>query len=249
MKCLIGDVHVHTGLSPCAEDEMTPNNIIRLAKLEGRDFLVISDHHSVGNVAVCQRVGKEHGIAVLPGMELETREEVHVLAIFPDLASAYETERWVEKRLLPVANRPQLFGNQLLFDDSDQIVGQKEVLLAQSLPDPLELVTAQLKKVGALVVPAHIDRRSHGLLGQLGVVPPDLIADGMEVGDAAKLADLKRRFPDLEGCSWVKGSDAHWLAALITCWVTVFWGREPTFQELAKALAKKDGRWVNVQQI
>lgn len=246
MRWFAGDWHVHTALSPCADDDMTPSNIIRLAKLEGRDFLVITDHHSIGNVAACQKVGERWKVAVFAGMELETREGVHILGVFPDLAAAQAIDTWVKERLRPVKNRPEVFGNQWLFSADDEPTGQEEVLLSQSLPATLEDVVAKLQAVGALVIPAHIDRRSHGLLGHLGLWPRGFSVDAVEISHREQATALIEQFPEFRKFSWVMGSDAHWLGALVGDQFTWAWLERPDFAELKAALHGRLGRKVSL---
>lgn len=225
---------------------MTPCNIVRFAKLEGRDFLVIADHHSVGNVAACQEAGAQWGVEVLVGMELETREGVHILGVFPDLTAGHAVAAWVKERLGRYPNRPEVFGNQWLLTADDERTGQEEVLLAQSLPESLEGVVDRLRRAGALVIPAHIDRRSHGLLGQLGVWPKGLTVDAVEVSHWSKVDGLVKRFPELAQFSWVTGSDAHWLGGLVCDRFTRAFLERPDFGELKAALHGEAGRMVSL---
>ncbi|NLV92387.1 MAG: hypothetical protein GX030_08350 [Firmicutes bacterium] len=247
MKTFVGDIHVHTGLSPCAAKDMTPNNIIRMAKLENRDFLVICDHHSVGNVQACQEVGAEYGLTVLPGMELETREGVHLLTIFPSLEVALAQQRWVHSSLAPIKNRREVFGEQLIFDSRDRIIGSEPQLLSQGLPHSLSAVTEQMQAEGALVIAAHVERRSSGLLGQLGLVPADFAPDGWEIGLGENLSAVQDRYHLAQAKGWVFGSDAHYLQDLVTPWVTVLQAEGITFAELAKALQQNQGRKTEIR--
>ncbi len=228
---------------------MTPNNIVRLAKLENRDFLVVTDHHSVGNVAVCQQVGQVWGVTVLAGMELETREGVHLLAVFPDVRSGQKVEEWVRSRLAHIPNRPRVFGEQLLFAADDTVVEVEQLLLSQSLPDPLETVTSRLHAAEALVIAAHVERRSHGLFGQLGMVPPGFVPNGWEIGQGENLATLQQRVDFPPSAAWVKGSDAHSLTELVSPWVTILHAKDPVFDEMAKGLRNDCGRWTAVHKL
>ncbi|HZW04812.1 MAG TPA: PHP domain-containing protein, partial [Anaerolineaceae bacterium] len=88
MKDFRAELHVHTVLSACAEIEMLPPLIVEEALAKGIDVIAITDHNTTGNVAAVQRAALGINLTVLPGMELQTREEVHVLCLFDTLDQA-----------------------------------------------------------------------------------------------------------------------------------------------------------------
>ena len=104
------DFHIHSCLSPCGDNDMTPNNIVNMAALLGLNAIAVSDHNAVGNVRACMEVAKEVGITVLPGMEVETEEEVHILTLYPTIEAAENAALEVHKKLPTIKNRPEIFG-------------------------------------------------------------------------------------------------------------------------------------------
>ena len=126
------DFHIHSALSPCGDADMTPNNIVNMAYIAGLDAIAITDHNTIGNVRAAQIVGEKVGVKVLPGMEIETAEEVHVLTLFPDIESAEKVAKIVYENLPPIKNRPDIFGNQFYMNENDEITGEEEKLLISS---------------------------------------------------------------------------------------------------------------------
>ena len=127
------DFHIHSALSPCGDEDMTPNNIVNMAALGGLNAIAISYHNTIGNVAPAIKVGQECGIKVIPGMEIETAEEVHILTLYPDLKSAEYVADTVYESLPDIKNRPEIFGRQLKMNEMDEIVGEEEKLLISVL--------------------------------------------------------------------------------------------------------------------
>ena len=123
------DLHIHSCLSPCADDDMTPGNILGMAALIGLDIIALTDHNSCKNCPAIVRLAEDFPLQVIPGMELTTAEEVHVLCYFCNLEDAISFDTYVEQHLLPIPNQTELFGNQLLCDEQDNICGTYENLL------------------------------------------------------------------------------------------------------------------------
>ena len=123
------DLHIHSSLSPCGDEDMTPNNIVNMAILKGLDIIAVTDHNAAGNVEVIMKRGARKQLIVVPGIEIESAEDVHILALFPDLDSCLATERSVREALPFIKNRAEIFGRQLLMDEADEITGDVENLL------------------------------------------------------------------------------------------------------------------------
>ena len=123
------DFHIHSCLSPCGDKDMTPNNIVNMAALLGLNAIAVSDHNTVGNVRACQEVAKDVGITVIPGMEVQTAEEVHILTLYPSIEAAEKVAGEVYKKLPDIKNRPEIFGEQVFMDSGDNITGYEEKLL------------------------------------------------------------------------------------------------------------------------
>lgn len=123
------DFHIHTAASPCADESMTPNNIVNMCLLKGLDVIAVTDHQTVANCETVIKVGKEKGLKVIAGMEIECMEEFHLIALFKNLQSAYEMESWLWKYMPHITNRPQIFGKQEKINSEDECVGEIERLL------------------------------------------------------------------------------------------------------------------------
>ena len=206
------DFHIHSALSPCGDEDMTPNNIVGMAYIAGLDVIAVSDHNTVGNVRAAMKVGEELGIKVLAGMEVETAEEVHVLTLFPDIESAEKVARVVYENLPPIENKPEIFGRQLYMNEKDEIVGEEQKLLISPTSLPIEKVFELVKEAGGLAVPAHIDRHSYSVLTNLGFIPEELEAAWVEMSNTvADPRDFVASRKDLEGFFVMQNSDAHYL--------------------------------------
>lgn len=166
------DLHMHSCLSPCADDDMTPANMAGMASLNGLQLLALTDHNSCGNCAAFLQACKTYGIVGVPGMELTTAEEVHMVCLFPTLETAMEFDEIVRKNRMPVKNRPQIFGNQLYVDAEDNILGEEPILLIPAGRLTIADAFAKVLALGGACFPAHINRPSNGLLGILGAFPP-----------------------------------------------------------------------------
>ncbi|HHV93793.1 MAG TPA: PHP domain-containing protein [Firmicutes bacterium] len=209
------DLHIHTAASPCADEEMTPWNIVRMAQLEGLKLIAVTDHNTIANAWAVMEVGKQLGLAVLPGIEVQTREEVHLLGIFPTLEQASAFQELIWNRLPDVPNHPEVFGEQILYDSSDRPIGTVKRLLLQSVMLGVEEVGTAIKVCGGLTIAAHVNRRSYSLIGQLAVVPEGLKLDAVEIDRSLSYRGFLEKFQEL-GCYPVLcSSDAHRLTDLV----------------------------------
>ena len=208
------DLHIHSCLSPCADDDMTPGNILGMAALIGLDVIALTDHNTCKNCPAILQLAEDFPLRVIPGMELTTSEEVHVLCYFKTLEAAMSFDGFVEQHLLPIPNQPELFGNQLLCDGADNVRGTYENLLITATDISFFQLGDILKEYHGFMVPAHIDKKSNSLLSQLGFVPDGCGFTCFEVHDMEKAAQLKETYPLLGGCSVLCSSDAHRLEAL-----------------------------------
>lgn len=206
------DFHIHSALSPCGDEDMTPNNIVNMAKICGLDSIAVSDHNSVKNVSAVMEVGKKLGITVIPAMEVETEESVHILTLYPSLSAAEEVANAVYNALPDIKNRPEIFGRQIIMDSCDNITGFEEKLLispaAISINSLFDIVTA----VGGLFVPAHIDRHSYSILTTLGFMPQDLDIKMIEISkNTTDIPAYLENRPELKKYKILRNSDAHYL--------------------------------------
>ncbi|MHC1787508.1 MAG: PHP domain-containing protein [Christensenellales bacterium] len=202
------DFHIHSCLSPCADDDMTPGNICMMARLNGLQAIAVTDHQSAGNLRALAGCAGREGLLLLPGLEICTREELHLLAYFEGLAQAEAMGAWCRERLPARANRPDYFGHQWLMDEDDRVRSEEPLMLILALTAGLGEVCRQIRLLGGVPVPAHINRGSSGILSSLGFLPPEEDFRAVEVAP-----DLPAG-TDLSGLRVLRGSDAHRLADL-----------------------------------
>ncbi|MCR4692768.1 MAG: PHP domain-containing protein [Firmicutes bacterium] len=206
------DFHIHSALSPCGDVDMTPNNIVNMASLCGLDAIAVSDHNSVKNVKSVIEAGKRTGISVLPAMEVETEESVHILTLYPDINAAEEVAGIVYDALPDIKNRPEIFGEQLIMDSDDNITGIEEKLLISPCAISINKLFDIVKSVGGLFVPAHIDRHSYSILTTLGFMPQDLDIKMIEISkNTTDLPAYLESRPELKRYKVLRNSDAHYL--------------------------------------
>lgn len=200
------DLHIHSALSPCGDDDMTPNNIVNMAYIKGLDIIAVTDHNSCKNARAVMEAGKGV-IKVVPGMEVTTSEEVHVLCYFPNIDAAEDMSELVRSRMTGIKNQPEIFGRQLIMNSEDKVVGEEENLLINAVNMDIYEVSAETKKRGGLFIPAHIDKSSYSVTANLGFLPPDLYADGLEI-TARGLEKYGGMYPQY---AILTDSDAHYL--------------------------------------
>ncbi len=176
------DLHIHSALSPCADNDMTPVNIVGTAKLLGLDYVAIADHNAIGNVKVAILAGIEYGIKVVPAFELQTNEDVHILCLFKkfeSLENFYNSIKFSTRQ-----NRKEIFGEQLLLDEDDNVIGEEQNMLLDSAQISSEDVPKLVDKFDGVAIPAHIDRDMNGMLQMLGA-----ITDGYDTVEISNNAD------------------------------------------------------------
>jgi PHP family Zn ribbon phosphoesterase len=242
------DLHIHTVLSPCAELDMGPVNIVKAARELKIDIIGITDHNAAGNVvAVRDRAGKE-GPVVIPGMEVQTREEVHLLSFFPEVKQLQAFAAYIRERLPPVRNRPEIFGDQVVVNGGERILYFEEILLVNSVTASLGEVVKEVLARDGLVIPAHVDRGAYSILANLGFIPPALPVAALEIARPEKLPDLLLCYPAVGQYPFVSFSDAHTLSQLKGRFRTYFYLKQPNFTEIKKALQGEGGRKVVIRQ-
>lgn len=203
------DLHIHSALSPCGDEDMTPANIAAMASLKGLSVIALSDHNSARNVRAAAAVCSDYAIALLPAMELCSREEVHILCYFPDIDAAESYSEHIYSLLPPIPCQESYFGRQLVYDENDQILSSEKRLLISPADISVSEVFADMQKLNGVAVFAHVDKKSYSVLSNLGFIPPELnshiveISAGCPIEHARALAGNSLRF--------LRGSDAHYL--------------------------------------
>lgn len=243
MRFYYGDLHIHTVLSPCAEYLMVPTLIVERAVRSGLDVIAITDHNSVANVEAVVQAARGTGLMVLPGMELETREEVHVIVLFESAQQARCWQETVYAHLPDVLNDEAAFGAQLIVDASGELVRREDRRLLMACDLSIDQVFGQVSRLGGFCIPAHVDRPSYSLLSTLGFIPPEIDVPAVEISRCLEPSEAVQRLPGLRGRTLIQSSDAHSLGdvgAARTC----FELEELTLSELVLACRGRKGRRV-----
>lgn len=204
------DLHLHTCLSPCGDLRMSPGNIVGRAKTLGIAMIAICDHNATENVEAVANIGLKNGITVLSGMEITTREEVHILGWFPNLDTMNEVQKVIYQNL-PGQNDPDRFGLQPIVDEEGYVVGFNSHLLIGATTLALEDVVSLIHHYKGLAVAAHIDRPGFGIINQLGFIPPQLELDALEVSCHMSIEEAATLFPEINHYPLITSSDAHCL--------------------------------------
>lgn len=205
------DLHIHSALSPCADKDMTPNNIVNMAVLCGLHMIAITDHNSIGNVEAAMKVAKDLPITVVPGMELETMEEIHFVCLFPTLEIAREFDGWLSSYRMPIKNRPEIFGEQLYMNENDEVVGTEDLLLVTATTCSIYDAVPVVRRLGGVIYPAHVDRSSYSVISNFGTVPEDLGFTAVEISSRITKEEALAKYPYLEKYQIVTDSDSHYL--------------------------------------
>lgn len=207
------DFHIHTGLSPCGDRDMTPNNIVNMSLIKELDCIAVTDHNTCGNAEAVMQAAEGTPLVVVPGMEVETAEEVHVVCLFPTLEKVKEAGRAVEERLPKIPNNQEVYGEQLFFDAEDNIIGHYPHLLVTATTIDLYELVGMVKEMGGVAIPAHVDRQSYSVLSNLGFIPDDLDISLFEISRHAEpeaFVEEHRKWLG-NGHGWIQNSDAHYL--------------------------------------
>ncbi|UCC11013.1 MAG: PHP domain-containing protein [candidate division WOR-3 bacterium] len=247
LQCFHADLHVHTCLSPCADIIMSPLRIVQRSKKLKLDIIGICDHNSAENAAATIRAAEHSSVTVLPGMEIASAEEVHVLALFEKTDDVLAMQGFVYQHLPNTSNDPHLFGEQVIANEFDDFLGFHERMLMTATDIPLHTLVQKVHKYNGIAIASHADRPSFGLYGQLGFVPPDLELDAMELSPHISYEQAIIQFPDMIQFPVISSSDAHHLDDIGKNEIQL-WLAEPTFSEIQKALKKEDGRKIEEQK-
>lgn len=244
MRRFVADLHVHTLLSPCAAVEMTPRNIVWHAARHGIDIVAITDHNAGDNVPAALAAAKGTDVTVLPGMEVETKEEVHLVVLFEKPRQLFAWEKVVAAHRSGRMNDTDKFGAQFVVDAEDNLVAVKEEMLLASLTLSLDEACAQVNALGGLAIASHVDRPAYSVLSQLGFIPPGLALTAVEVSRRVSPAEAAKRFPAIGGLPVVTASDAHTIEDFLSGPKMAFNLEEPTLAEIRQALYNENSRGV-----
>jgi PHP family Zn ribbon phosphoesterase len=232
------DLHIHTCLSPCADLTMSPQAIARQAKIKEIDILGICDHNSVENVPALIKAASRFDISVLPGMEVTSQEEVHILALFDRLEPALELQKIIYTNL-PGENDEEAFGMQVVVNAEGEVLRFNNKLLIGASTLSVNEVVQTIHSLEGLAIAAHVDREGFSITGQLGFIPTDLGLDALEISSHTPYEKAKDRFDPVFPLT--TSSDAHYIEDIGKV-STVFYIENSTTEEIKKALMNLDGR-------
>ncbi len=204
------DLHIHSCLSPCADNDMTPADICGMAKLKGLEIIAVTDHNATANLPYVQKAADFYGLLLIPGLEITTREEVHMLGYFPDIDTALAFGDFLKPHMPKAKNKPDYFGHQWVMNEEGEILKEEETLLMGASDLSLKNAAQAVREFNGVPVPAHINRGSNGLLTNLGFFPNDIEFTAVEVWRALPCSHSAQA-----GRTVLHSSDAHYLGDIL----------------------------------
>ena len=207
------DFHVHSCLSPCGDADNTPNNIAGMAYLNGINIMALTDHNTSRNCPAFFAAARRYGVIPVAGMELTTSEDIHAVCLFERLEDALAFNDEVDTRRVRIKNREDIFGEQLILDENDNVVGREEDLLINATTIALDEAPILAAKYGGICYPAHIDKQANGAIEILGDFPHYAGFRIAEIHDREKIQTYVETY-GLQGMRIMVSSDAHYLHQL-----------------------------------
>lgn len=239
------DLHIHTVLSPCADLEMTPANIVNRSKEKGLQIIGITDHNSTKNALLVKKLAQKAGIFVLTGAEITTKEEVHCLAFFEFENQLKQFQQFLDKNITVIPNPDGYFGYQPVVDENDNIIELIPNYLPAALKSSINEIQLKVDSLDGIFIPAHVDRPSNGLFSQLGFIPPGLKFDALGISSFNSEKHVRKHHVIHKEIALIRNSDAHYLNQIGEI-CTMFNIEERTFPEIKMALNRKDKRFVQL---
>lgn len=207
------DLHIHSCLSPCGDEDQTPANIAGMATLCGLNIVALTDHNTTKNCPAFFAAAKKYGIIPVAGMELTTSEDIHVVCLFETLEDAMRFDEFVASRRAGVKNRPEIFGRQPVVDENNEILYEEDELLLYATAISIDEVPSAVRKFGGVCYPAHIDRDANGIIAVLGDIPPDHEFDYFELHSGERIDEFSEKY-GIAKERFIISSDAHYLTDL-----------------------------------
>ncbi len=234
------DLHIHTCLSPCASLDMTPKRIIEEAVNRGLNIVAITDHNAHENIPPAVKLGEKQGVFVVPGMEVTTSEEVHVLGLFPSIDSLKEFQEVVYNGL------PEREGvvpdfEQVIVNENDEVEGFNRKNLIGATTLGIKSAVSMIRQLGGIAIASHIDREVFGIIAHIGFIPEDVLFDALEISWSMPTDTARESYKQYAGIPWVRSSDAHHIQDIGRCY-TEFIIKTPSFDEIKSALKSEGGR-------
>lgn len=228
------ELHIHTVLSPCAGVEMIPPLIVQKAVSLGLNLIAITDHNASENAKAVMEAARKEDLVVLPGMELQTKEEIHVLCLFDTLEQLEMLQTLVNKTLPNIPNNTEFFGEQFIVDRTGDFIRRKEQLLINSTNLSIEEAELAVHDLDGLFIPAHVNRQAFGLIHRLGFIPQGLDVDALEISRHTSPEKCSKDFPMIMKYPLIQSGDVHFLEDFLG--VNQFELHQPTTKEIKYAL-------------
>ena len=204
------DLHIHSCLSPCGDEDNTPNNIAGMASISGLDIVALTDHNTCKNCPAFFAAAEKYGIIPIAGMELTTSEDIHTVCLFETLSDAMNFDAYIDTQRIKIKNRPEFFGEQLILNGEDELIGKDDFLLSNATLISIDDVKEKVNSYGGICYPAHIDRSSNGIIAVLGTIPPDTSFTLFGLHDGERIKEYSERYGIPEN-KFLISSDAHCL--------------------------------------
>jgi PHP family Zn ribbon phosphoesterase len=243
MHAYKADLHIHTLLSPCGDLDMTPYEIVRVAKERGLDIIGITDHNTTKHGKLTREYGLQVGIYVLTGAEVTTKEEAHCLVFFSSDENLDDFDNYLQENLPDILNDTDRFGYQVQIDCEQNIIYEEQKFLLAAINKTIEEVAEKVHSLNGLFIPAHIDRPKFSIPSQLGFIPFDLDIDAVEISRNTTREDYLSKNKYLQKKTFIQSSDAHYLYQIGSSYCC-FNIENISFEEIKMALHQKDGRSV-----
>lgn len=210
------DLHIHSCLSPCADIEMTPNNIVNMSVLNGLNVIAITDHNSCKNCKALVEAGKKANLLVIPGMEICTNEDIHVICLFETVTDAENFSTYVYSNMPLIPHRPDIFGEQIIMNSNDIEISRESYLLLNATNISVNDILSTTNKYNGTAFPAHIDRSSYSVISSLGDIPPEAGFNTIEISTKGNIEKMKLLHPIIKDKLILINSDSHYLENLIS---------------------------------
>lgn len=245
MKKFRADLHVHTVLSPCADVAMIPPLIVQKALEKSIDLIAITDHNASANVAAVQKAAEGTSLTVLPGMEVQSREDIHLLTLFETLDELMTWQTEVDQALPNLLNQSAFFGEQFVVDETGDFIRSDDRLLSTATQLSIDEIFARVETLGGIVIPAHVERTSYGLFPTLGLISEKWHVLALEISRHISPEKASRMFPALGKHPLIQSGDVHQLDGFLG--TTIFTLAAPSLMEIRMAFKGIDGREVCIE--
>ena len=234
------DLHLHSVLSPCASLEMGAADIVEKCRSEGISIIAVTDHNHIANYKALRDAAESNAgepLFVLPGMEVQSMEDIHIVVIFPDEDTAYKYKDWLWQKMPKIKNKENKFGYQLIVDKDDNVIDQEEVLLIQGVMRSVDEISSEALKMGCIVILAHMDRPSFSYEAVLGPLPDEFQCSAIELSSRVPDSEIPEWSAKYPGRAFVRSSDSHELGQISRSKCSRMKLAGLSFEEVRRALA------------